>query len=308
MQVLESTDKITPKSVLRHRPIGDSKPPRKRPILSNASTPTKSTTVTPIAQRASRANRPGSMTGDHQHDIPQWQRAAQPTQSAKSAQFVQPDEQEFEPSHDEDENRASATRILPTVPKTPTLRSSPAAKPLSATPRLKPLAPKPNAKQQKNQKQQAHPLLYLGIGMLSMVVLWTILSGVIHWANVTLDDLRYGRPRTAQYDVVVGHSDSAANTSHFIVINLNRRIEVIEFPGGDPSHAHIYMGPQLYGPDDDLTPATLSFVDVNGDHKLDMIINVQQSHIVFINDQGTFRQPTASERHQIDLFLQRWKP
>ena len=308
MQVLESTDKITPKSVLRHRPIGDSKPPRKRPILSNASTPTKSATVTPIAQRASRTSRPGSMTGDHQHDIPQWQRAAQPTQSA---QFVQPDEQSPVSSQDEDESRASTTRVLPTVPKTPTLRSSPVAKPSSTTSRSKTFSPKPMVKQQKlpkHQKQQAHPLLYLGIGMLSMVVLWTVLSGVIHWANVTLDDLRYGRPRTAQYDVVVGHTDSLANPSHFIVINLNRRIEVIEFPGGDPSHAHIYMGPQLYGPDDDLTPATLSFVDVLGNHKLDMIINVQQSHIVFINDQGTFRQPTASERHQIDLFLQRWKP
>ena len=301
MQVLESTDKITPRSVLRHRPIGDSKPPRKRPIITNVSTPVKSTNVTPVAQRASRASRSDSMSADHS-SVPQWQRATPVSQSHA---------QEPASSPEDDESSASTTRILPTVPKTPTLRSSPAAKSFSTPPRSKPFAPKPTMKQQtqqKQQKQQAHPLLYLGIGMLSMIVLWTILSGVIHWANVTLDDLRYGRPRTAQYDVVVGHNDSATNQSHFIVINLNRHIEVIEFPGGDPSHAHIYMGPQLYGPDDDLTPATLSFVDVLGNHKLDMIINVQQSHIVFINDQGTFRQPTTSERHQIDLFLQRWKP
>ena len=290
MQVLESTDKITPKSVLRHRPIGDSKPPRKRPVITNVSTPTGAVRVTPIAQRASRPTRSSSMTAEHQHTMSQPRRAETL------------DMQEKMTSSEDDENSASTTRVLPTVPKTPVRRSQPAARPSSVTPRPKPLVQKTKA------THQAHPLLYLGIGMLSMVVLWTILSGVIHWANVTLDDLRYGRPRTAQYDIVVGHNDSAANPSHLIVINLNRRIEVIEFPGGDPSHAHIYMGQQLYGPDDDLTPATLSFVDVNGDHKLDMIINVQQSHIVFINDQGTFRQPTTSERHQIDLFLQRWKP
>jgi len=249
-----------------------------------------STGVTPIAQRASRSGRPASLSSDQQKDIPQWQRAAQV------------EEKETASAHEDEEKDASATRVLPIVPKTPIRHAPPAGRPLAATPRVKPLPRK-----QKNA-HQAHPLLYLGIGMLSMVVLWTVLSGVIHWANVTLDDLRYGRPRTAQYDVVVGHTDSVANPSHFIVINLNRRIEVIEFPGSDPSHAHIYMGPQLYGVDDDLTPATLSFVDVNGDHKLDMILNVQGSHIVFINDQGTFRQPTTSERHQVDLFLQHWKP
>src|SRR2546425_1583080 len=42
----------------------------------------------------------------------------------------------------------------------------------------------------------------------------------------------YGRPRTFQTDAVVGHNDSAASPSHFIAINLNRHVEVIECPGG----------------------------------------------------------------------------
>ena len=47
MPVLESTDHITPKSVLRHRPISEEgTQPGKRPIVTTA--------TTPVVQRASR--------------------------------------------------------------------------------------------------------------------------------------------------------------------------------------------------------------------------------------------------------------
>ena len=103
----------------------------------------------------------------------------------------------------------------------------------------------------------------------------------------------------------VGHNESAGTPSHFLAINLNGRIEVIEFPGGDGSKARIYLGPQLYGTGDDLIPVTLSFVDVNGDHLPDMIIHFQSSRIVFINDQGGFRPLRPEERLPVQQFLQR---
>ena len=84
---------------------------------------------------------------------------------------------------------------------------------------------------------RAHPLLLLGLGMVAMLVLWTGLSLVIGWWNTTWDDLHYGRPRTFQIDAMVGHNDSPGNPSHFIALNLNGRLEVIEFPGGDASKA-----------------------------------------------------------------------
>ncbi len=110
----------------------------------------------------------------------------------------------------------------------------------------------------------AHPLLYLGIGMIVMLALWTLLSLTVSWGSTTLNDLRYGRPRTFQVDAFVGHNEAAGTPSHFIALNLHGRIEVIEFPGGDSARARIYLGPQLYGTDADLIPVTLSFVDVNG--------------------------------------------
>ena len=103
----------------------------------------------------------------------------------------------------------------------------------------------------------------------------------------------------------IGHNEAAGTPSHLIAINLNGRIEIIEFPGGDGSKARIYLGPQLYGTGDDLIPVTLSFADVNGDHLPDMIIHFQSSRIVFINDQGGFRPLRTEERVPVQQFLQR---
>jgi hypothetical protein len=152
---------------------------------------------------------------------------------------------------------------------------------------------------------RAHPFLLLGLGMILMLVLWTLLTLAANWWNTTWDDIRYGRPRTFQTDAVVGQNDSAANPSHFIALNLNGRIEVIEFPGGDASKARIYIGPQLYGNGQDLAPVTLSFVDVNGNHHPDMILHFEDTRLVYINENGGFRPATREELPAIERYLQR---
>src|SRR5260370_32444579 len=63
MPVLESTDNLTPRSALRHRPIGDDAT-RQEPIVS--------TGATPVVQRASRL-RPKQTDGEA--EIKEWQRA-----------------------------------------------------------------------------------------------------------------------------------------------------------------------------------------------------------------------------------------
>ncbi len=148
------------------------------------------------------------------------------------------------------------------------------------------------------QPPRMHWLTYVGLAVVMMTVGWAVLSAAYHWWQVTQDDLLYGRPRTYQVDQVVGHNDAASDPSHFIAINLNRHVEVIEMPGGDGTKAKMYMGPVLTGPGQDLAPVTLSFKDVNGDGKVDMIVNVQGSHFVFINDGGQFRPARPGERIQ----------
>ena len=150
---------------------------------------------------------------------------------------------------------------------------------------------------------RAHPWLVLILGMLAMFLGWNALNAGISWWTDAMNSLHYGYPRTYQLDAVVGHEDSSLNPSHFLATNLHGRIEIIEFPGGDGSHARIYLGPQLFGPDADKTPVTLLLADVNGDHRPDMLVFFQSSWIVLINDQGSFRTATPQERQDAMNYL-----
>ncbi len=141
-----------------------------------------------------------------------------------------------------------------------------------------------------------HPLVYLGAGMIVMGFLWIGLTYLFALGQTTLNDWHYSRPRTYQTDAVVGHGDSASNPSHFIAVNLNRHVLVIEVPGGDPTKARIYPITTLFGDGQDLTPVTLTFKDVNGDGKLDMEIHIQDQTLVMINENGSFRPLKAGEK------------
>jgi hypothetical protein len=141
-----------------------------------------------------------------------------------------------------------------------------------------------------------HPLFYVGVSMFIMLLGWVALSFFFQWWQVTQDDWHYGRPRTFQIDAVVGHGDSPASASHFIVLNLNRHIEIIEIPGGDATHMRVYLGPLLMGEGQELAAVTLSFKDVNGDGLPDMLVRVQDSTIVFLNEKGQFRPARPGEQ------------
>jgi hypothetical protein len=148
---------------------------------------------------------------------------------------------------------------------------------------------------QQPRRGHFHWMLLVGMGMLAMLALWVLGQMLVSWWNTTQDDLHYGRPRTFQIDERVGHNDT--NTpSHFIALNLNSHVIIIEFPGGDPTRAKVYLGPTLLGDDQDFTPVTLSFKDVNGDGKPDMLVHLQDQTVVFINDGGQFRPQKPGER------------
>ena len=127
-----------------------------------------------------------------------------------------------------------------------------------------------------------------------MLLAWTGLQALGAWWSLHQDDMTYGRPRTAQYDVVVGQNDSASRPTHFIALNLHGTVEVIELPGGDSSKAKIYRGPQLFGPGADLFPVTLSFPDPTGNGKPIMEIHVQGAIFVYLNQNGQFVPQSSS--------------
>ncbi|MBV9706141.1 MAG: hypothetical protein JO125_01880 [Chloroflexi bacterium] len=149
--------------------------------------------------------------------------------------------------------------------------------------------PRRASQQQLPSRQQAPPqhgmywLFYLGVAMLVMLLGWFVLSALLSWWQVTQDDWHYGRPRTYQTDAWVGHNEHGM-PSHFLALNLHGHSEVIEFPGGDATHAKVYLGPVLSGPGADLVPVTVSFKDVTGDGKPDMVMQMGEQTVVFVND------------------------
>jgi len=123
-----------------------------------------------------------------------------------------------------------------------------------------------------------------------LVALLAVLLGqaLLAWCATTWDDLHYGRPRTFQSDAFVGH-EPAHTPSNFIVLNLHGRVEIIELPGGDPTKAKIYLGPQITGPGADLVPVTMQFVPSQLAHHPDMLVQFQDTQIRFRNITGEFQ-------------------
>jgi len=167
--------------------------------------------------------------------------------------------------------RASRSRV-DVVPGPPPRRTSSTSHKTEALPR----------------RWRLHPLLFVGLALIVAILGWVVFTSVATWVTNMENHWQYGYPRTAQYDVVVGHQDSAAHPSHFIVLNDDGQVEVIEFSGGDVSHARIYTGVAVVGADANLVPVTLSFRDVNGDGKLDMIVIAGNAQYVFLNENGQF--------------------
>jgi len=141
------------------------------------------------------------------------------------------------------------------------------------------------------KKRHAHPLLIVGITLCAVITGMILFARTeIWWANQQ-NAWTYGYPRIYQTDAVVGHKDSSLHESHFIVLNLNGHIQVIEVPGCDPTHEKVYIGPILFNDDAGIVPVTVSFRDMNGDGKPDMLIHIQDQTIIFLNDGTQFKAP-----------------
>ncbi len=141
-----------------------------------------------------------------------------------------------------------------------------------------------------------------GATLAGALALYFALSALFGFAQTKLDDMQYGRPRTTHLDAYVGHAgEQADQPSHFIAMNLDRRIVLIELPGGDTKNATTITGPYLFGDNEDLTPAKLSAEDVNGDGQPDLILTIKNEELVYINDKAhnSFHLMTPDERAKL---------
>lgn len=141
-----------------------------------------------------------------------------------------------------------------------------------------------------------HTFAYVVTALLALLAIYAIMGNVMGWGQSRLDDLRYGATRTFQVDEVVGHDDGAGTPTHFIAMNLNRQVLVIEIPGGDAGKIRTLTGPYLFGAGEDQTPVKLRFDDLNRDGSKDLIVNVKNEEIVYVNREGQFQPISPEER------------
>src|SRR2546429_1299788 len=158
MPVLESTDnQITPKSILRYRPIGES--------TSRSRSLAPSMASGPKVARASRLRPPDVSDGsEEREEVAEWQRGDQRSHgSAQIAPSGKIKRTTSIPALPHAPHKTSTTGPHKTWPKIPSLRLS--------IPRLSP----------PTSVRRIHPLLYLGLGMCTMLVLWFLLSMIFGW-------------------------------------------------------------------------------------------------------------------------------
>src|SRR5215212_5114715 len=132
--------------------------------------------------------------------------------------------------------------------------------------------------------------------LLAAAAIYVIISLLLGKASVLVDDLRYGRPRTTQLDAFVGHEETSGQPTHLMAINLNRQVMVIELPGGEAAKARSLSGPYLFGANEELTPLQLHLQDMDGDGKPDLLLDIRQEQLVYLNRDGAFRLPTPEEQ------------
>lgn len=137
-------------------------------------------------------------------------------------------------------------------------------------------------------------LLLVGV---AVVVCYQIVSSTLFWAGIKLNDLRYGYPRTMQVEGFVGFGESHGQATHVSAMNLHRQVVVIVMPGEDPTRVQVLKGPFLVGPNEEYAPVVVRLIDVTGDRYPDLVVDVDQQHLVWVNEPSRrlFRAATASE-------------
>jgi hypothetical protein len=143
-------------------------------------------------------------------------------------------------------------------------------------------------------------LAYILTALLAAAAIYVLVGSIVSWGQVRIDDVRYGRPRTTHIEGYVGHGgEVAGRPTKFVGLNLDRQVVVIEIPAGDVSQLRTIMGPYLFGAREDLTPVLLYLHDMDRDGLTDLVVNVRDEQIIYLNRDGAFRLPTADEQHQL---------
>src|SRR5437763_924286 len=145
---------------------------------------------------------------------------------------------------------------------------------------------------------RSHPLSSAILATLAILVAYQLLGSAVFWAQLRLDDLRYGYPRSCQVDGYAGFGEANGLPTHFIALNQHRKVMIYAIAGSDPSHVLTIKGPYLFGDHAAYAPVRLRLLDVTGDGYPDLVLDVDHQHVVYVDEPrlGTFRPLLPQER------------
>lgn len=135
-------------------------------------------------------------------------------------------------------------------------------------------------------------IIALGVILLAFVLAMMIIAFLMPALNRWGDDRTYGYPRTTHARADVGHGTKDLPYSDFTGENIDGYMYVFELEETDPSQKHpqVYFITRYSGSNKDLIAiTTISFMDENGDGKLDMLVTMENgSTFVLYNNGQTF--------------------
>ena len=137
------------------------------------------------------------------------------------------------------------------------------------------------------KRRRPHWLLISGLSMLVLLLLWAGLSWLTSWIAANQVNATYEYPRVSQADAVVYPGDTSEHPSHYLFLNLNGTVLIVELPPSDSTKARIYKGPALFDANADQIPVTGEFRVVNG--KIEMLVHIQDKVILYVNDGTQFK-------------------
>jgi hypothetical protein len=146
---------------------------------------------------------------------------------------------------------------------------------------------------------QLNWLVYGVTAVLALLALYALLSSFVGAGRNIFDDWRYGYPRTDHLSAFVGHEENDGSPTHLFAYNIDRRVLIIEIPGGDPSKVRALEGPYLFGAGEDKTPVLMSLEDVNNDTHKDLVVRIKDEKMIYLNQAGQFQLISAEQRRDM---------
>lgn len=137
------------------------------------------------------------------------------------------------------------------------------------------------------KRRRPHWLAISGLTIIAVVLFIWFVSWFIAWIQTNQLNATYEYPRVYQADAQVYPGDTPDHPSHYLFLNLQGTVLIVELPHGSSDKARIYKGPTLFSDNADQIPVTGEFRVVNG--KIEMLVHIQDKIILYINDGTQFK-------------------